>query len=175
MDKFVRIKNCQKEQGLFQLMEGRLLVRVRDVEHGYCMTQTIFCGMMEYILVRNVAAQRKTKMRKFKTGATRDTDDGKFDWEGFISPISMTFFAKYMHQHRMQADGTLRDGDNWQKGIPRQQYMKSLIRHIWDLWFTWRMYPEMEDRLVDLLSAALFNIQGMLHEIALGRDVKEDD
>ena len=114
-------------------------------------------------------------VRRFNTGATRDTDDGKFDWEGFISPIAMTFFAKYMHQHRLQADGTLRDGANWQRGIPRRQYMKSLIRHIWDLWFTWRMYPEMEDRLVDLLCAALFNIQGMLLEIALGRDVKEDD
>ena len=70
-----------------------------------------------------------TAVRTFDTGATRDTDDGKLDYEGFISPLVLERFARYMHTHRLQPDGTLRDSDNWQKGIPRDQYIKSAWRH----------------------------------------------
>lgn len=125
------------------------------------------------------AMKLDTKIRTFHTGATRDTDEGKLDWEGFISPLAMRYFAKYMHEHRHQADGTLRDADNWQKGMPRRQYMKSLIRHIWDLWTWWRQTgggfseASANARFIELLCAMLFNIQGLLHEIAMGRDVGE--
>ena len=33
------------------------------------------------------------KIRKFKTGATRDIDSGKIDPEGYISPIVIKRFA----------------------------------------------------------------------------------
>src|SRR3990167_3997901 len=117
---------------------------------------------------------KRPSIRQFKSGATRDTDSGKLDWEGFISPSAMLLFAEYMHKHRVQADGSLRDSDNWQKGIPRLQYMKSLVRHVWDLWLTWRVEPGDEMQLTDLLCAVLFNVQGMLHEIIMGRDVEEE-
>ena len=113
-------------------------------------------------------------MRKFRTESTRDDDTDKLDWEGFISPAAMLLFAQYMHRHRVQADGSLRDSDNYQKGIPRRQYMKSLVRHVWDLWRIWRVVPEAEDKLVELLCAVLFNVQGMLFEISVGRDVEDD-
>ena len=116
---------------------------------------------------------QEANTRQFETGATRDNDDNKLDWEGFISPTAMLLFAQYMHRHRLQADGSLRDSDNWQKGMPRRQYMKSLVRHVWDLWRIWRVAPEAEDKLVELLCAVLFNVQGMLHEIMMGRDVEE--
>ena len=112
-------------------------------------------------------------IRTFETGATRDTDEGKLDWEGFIHPAAMGFFVRYMQKHRHQADGTLRDADNWQKGIPRKQYMKSLVRHVWDLWTVWRTEPEMELTIIDLLCAIMFNVQGLLLEIYKGRDVGE--
>lgn len=109
-------------------------------------------------------------MRTFETGATRDTDQGKHDFEGFLSPLALERFAEYMTKHRYQADGTVRDSDNWQKGIPMPAYMKSGWRHFFDWWKLHRMSlnapltGEMEDHLEETLSAILFNVQGYLHE-----------
>ena len=33
------------------------------------------------------------KIRKFETGATRDTDQGKYDYEGFLSPVVLDRFS----------------------------------------------------------------------------------
>ena len=73
-------------------------------------------------------------MRKFDSGATRDADTNKHDYEGFYSPLVMERFGAYMHRHRVQADGNLRDSDNWQKGIPKDAYIKSAFRHFMDWW-----------------------------------------
>jgi hypothetical protein len=101
-------------------------------------------------------------MRYFETGATRDTDEGKLDFEGFLSPRVLYRFAEYMHHHRRQADGVLRASDNWQKGIPREAYMKSLTRHFMELWLCWR--EGVDETINDILCAILFNTQGLLHE-----------
>lgn len=99
-------------------------------------------------------------MRTFPTGATRNNDENKLDFEGFLSPLALERFAEYMHQNRVQDDGTLRDSDNWQKGIPREQYIKSMWRHFFQVWKSYRNgNPTAED-----LCALLFNVQGMLHE-----------
>ena len=115
-------------------------------------------------------------IRKFKTGATRDTDASKLDWEGFIAPIAVLEFVRYMHGHRTQSDGSVRDADNWQNGMPRRQYVKSLIRHTWDFWLLWRSDDEgrtqaYESRLIELLCAIWFNVQGLIYEIVIRRDV----
>ena len=112
-------------------------------------------------------------IRTFASGATRDSDDGKLDYEGFISPLALQMFAVYMHKHRLQSDGKLRDSDNWQKGIPRAQYMKSLVRHVMDLWRAWRTDGKDMNELVDLLCAIIFNVQGLLYEINIDRSVGE--
>ena len=75
-----------------------------------------------------------SKIRKFDTGATRDDDLTKNDYEGFFSPLVIEAFGDYMNKHRKQADGKLRDSDNWQKGFPYSVLMKSLWRHFLDLW-----------------------------------------
>lgn len=107
-------------------------------------------------------------MRKFETGATRDDDSTKLDYEGFLSPLVLARFAEYMHEHRYQADGEVRDSDNWQKGIPLDAYMKSAWRHFMDWWSLHRQRVKgivMPEKLVeDTLCAMLFNIQGYLHE-----------
>ena len=59
-------------------------------------------------------------MRNFDTGATRDNDDEKMDYEGFLSPIVLKEFGRYMHKHRKQTDGKFRESDNWQKGMPKK-------------------------------------------------------
>ena len=110
--------------------------------------------------------------RTFDTGATRDTDDGKLDYEAFNAPIVEREYAAYMHDNRKQVDGVLRDGDNWQKGIPRSQYMKSLIRHVMDVWHGWRQGTA-ETNMIVLLCAIRFNVNGLLYEILTGRDVND--
>jgi hypothetical protein len=103
-------------------------------------------------------------MRKFKTGATRDEDTTKPDYEGFLSPIVIKRFGEYMNKHRIQADGAVRDSDNWQRGIPKDAYIKSLLRHIMDLWLEHRGYKSREG-VEDALCAIMFNSMGYLHEV----------
>lgn len=104
------------------------------------------------------------EIRKFDTGATRDTDQGKHDPEGFLSPLVIERFNEYMHKHRKQADGNLRASDNWQKGIPKDAYMKSAWRHFLDWWKEHRGY-ESREGLQDALCALMFNVQGYLFEV----------
>lgn len=120
-----------------------------------------------------------TEMRQFEGGATRNASDHKFDYEGFISPNVLTEYAAYMHKHRLQADGTLRDSDNWQNGIPIKQYVKSLVRHTIDLWSVYRgnvrCCPDDGHKLglVELCCAVMFNVQGLLFELLNGADEAE--
>jgi len=117
------------------------------------------------------------KVRTFATGATRDGDTDKLDYEGFLSPLVLQRFGQYMHKHRLLKDGTARASDNWQKGIPQEQYMKSLLRHVFDLWAwfrTWYAPPAEEDE-EDLLCAIIFNAQGMLHEQLKGKMFNDDE
>ena len=102
-------------------------------------------------------------MREFDTGATRDSDDGKLDFEGFLSHPVLVRYAQYMHKHRIQADGGLRASDNWQKGIPQDAYMKSMFRHFMDLWACHRGRGDLV-LLEESLCAVLFNAMGYLHE-----------
>lgn len=105
-------------------------------------------------------------MRTFATGATRDADDNKIDPEGFLSPLALQAFCEYMHSHRKQPDGNLRDSDNWQKGMPVDAYIKSLLRHVLDLWLVHRGFTSAaRSNKQEALCAILFNAQGYLHEV----------
>ena len=106
----------------------------------------------------------KKEMRKFETGATRNLDDGKFDYDGFLSPLALKRFAEYMHKHRKQKDGTLRNSDNWQRGIPKEEYIKSLWRHFMEVWENHRK-GDSSKKIEDALCAMYFNVQGYLHEL----------
>lgn len=105
------------------------------------------------------------EMRNFDTGATRNVDENRLDFDGFLSPIAIKEFAKYMHENRIQADGKVRDSDNWQKGIPIDSYMKSMFRQFFDVWSNYRGAEHDED-IIKSLCALMFNVQGMIHEIA---------
>lgn len=104
------------------------------------------------------------EVRTFDTGATRDQDTTKHDPEGFLSPLVLVRYNEYMHTNRKQVDGNLRDSDNWQKGIPRNAYMKSMWRHFLDVWLHHRgMSHKAKEPLDVALCALLFNVMGMLH------------
>lgn len=115
-------------------------------------------------------------MREFNTGATRDSDDGKNDYEGFLSPLVIEAYGNYMTIHRKQADGKLRDSDNWQKGIPKDAYIKSLWRHFLDFWFLHRGHKRYdkitgkEITIVEALMAILFNVMGYAHEVLKNKE-----
>lgn len=135
---------------------------------------------MSYLEVRNAAlsepekAVLEAKIRSFTTGATRDTDAGKYDYEGFLSPLVVQRFGAYMTKHRVQPDGQLRDSDNWTKGMPRRQYLKSLLRHVHDVWMIVRGWGAQATtpNIEDALCAVMFNAMGLLHEVLIDREVK---
>jgi|SRR3989304_2499123 len=110
--------------------------------------------------------QGEVRMREFTTGATRDNDNAKHDPEGFNSPLVELRFCEYMTKHRKQADGKLRNSDNWQKGIPLDAYMKSMMRHMQDVWLHHRGYSnKAKEPLEEALCALRFNINGYLLEV----------
>ena len=115
-------------------------------------------------------------MAQFETGATRNKDENKFDFEGFLSPRVLERYGQYMHSHRSQKDGTMRASDNWQLGIPIPRYMKSLWRHFFDVWKLHRGLTATDPdsgKPVDLetaLCGVLFNASGMLHETLKERE-----
>lgn len=129
----------------------------------------------------SAARKGARKVRQFESGATRDSDDDKLDIEGFMNPSVIQRFAEYMHLHRRQVDGQMRPSDNWQKGMSREVYMKSLLRHV--VLDAWRIHREMESGtldpeeyslaaadLEDTLCATIFNAQGMLYELLVSRE-----
>lgn len=114
--------------------------------------------------------QERKPMRNFPTGATRDTDLNKIDYWGFISPKAMRSFGEYMMKHQKQADGRMRDSDNWKRGIPMDAYLRSMFRHMMDLKAILdtasidRLEGYAPDAAIELMNAILFNVQGWLHE-----------
>lgn len=115
-------------------------------------------------------------MRRFDSGATRDGDEGKLDFEGALSPRVLWAFAAYMQKHSVMDDGTTRSADNWQLGMPDDALMKSLLRHVMDLWLLHRgaavERPE-DGKQVDwddALGGVLFNASALWHNRLTGKE-----
>ena len=113
--------------------------------------------------------KRGESMRTFESGATRDDDETKSDYEGYLSPLAIRRYGEYMSSHRTQADGKMRASDNWQKGMPLFAYMKSMWRHVMDLWTLHRGH-EVNDKKdshpvseQEALCGVIFNAMGYLH------------
>lgn len=103
--------------------------------------------------------------RTFETGASRNGDDGKLDFEAYLSPQALRRYAEYMRANS-ELDGEPRTGDNWQRGIPVEAYAKSLWRHVYDVWALHRGAKPLDEThdLESALCGVLFNAFGMLHE-----------
>lgn len=102
-------------------------------------------------------------------GATRSDDANKLDFEAFLCPATLKRYAEHLHRYRLLPDGSVRDGDNWQGGVSKDRWIKSLLRHTIDVWLIHRGHDAWhEDRGVDLedsLCAVLFNAFGYLHTL----------
>ena len=68
-----------------------------------------------------------------------------------------------MLRHQVQSDGQIRPGDNWQQGIPMNDYMDSMWRHFMDVWEAHRDLGVAINQ-EEALCALLFNVMGYLHE-----------
>lgn len=121
----------------------------------------------------------KEAVRTFESGATRSSDEGRPDYDGYLSPLVIERFGEYMTKHRKQADGTLRDSDNWQKGMPLSTYVKGLYRHFMHFWARHRGWPVSDKQaaptIEDDLCAMLFNVQGYLHTLLAAKVVQKDE
>lgn len=105
-------------------------------------------------------------MRTYETGATRSTKEGKPEYEGYLSPLVIREYGRYMLRHQYQQDGNVRSCDNWQKGIPKGDYIDSAWRHFLDWWLHHRGHAgQSTENLEESLCALMFNTMGYLHEI----------
>lgn len=98
--------------------------------------------------------------RIFKTGAIRDNDAGKEDYINSVSFLALKRYAKY------QNEACERRGypkDNWRKGIPIEEYEKSMMRHL-QKYFSNKYEGTNIEPEIDHLMAAWFNLQGIAHE-----------
>ena len=97
------------------------------------------------------------EVRTFESGAIRDSLEGKESYVESISWLTMKRYAQYM----TKAASKYGRG-NWIKGIPAESYEDSLIRHI-QKYLSNKYYGTEVEPEVDHLSAALFNLQGLIH------------
>ncbi len=119
--------------------------------------------------VKNTSETSAEGVRKFDTGATRDTTEGKLDYRKALSPIVLQRYVQYLDAHRKQPDGSMRDFDNWKQGIPIEAYFEGLGRHDMAVWLLHDGFPAEDNHgpvtLEDSLCAIIFNATGWLHEI----------
>jgi len=112
------------------------------------------------------------EIRKFETGATRDTVEGKLSYVKALSPIVLQRYVQYLDAHRKQPDGSMRGFDNWKKGIPEETYLDGLGRHFVAVWLLAQGFPAKDNHgpvtLEDTLCALIFGASGWLHEILKG-------
>jgi len=135
---------------------------IHAYDNGYyvCMTAD---GKVVWLPIDN----DNKSIRSFTTGATRDTDEGKYDYEGFLSPLVIEAYAAYMNKHRVQADGSLRDSDNWQKGFGDNHLdvcMKSGYRHFMDWWKEHRGLDS-RDGIDEAICGLLFNVMAYYKKV----------
>ena len=98
------------------------------------------------------------KITKFKSGAIRDTQEGKTDYVETISFSAHRRFAIYMTEKKKKYGV-----GNFKKGIPIESYEKSLWRHVMiyfgNKYEGWNFEPD-----EDHLAAIRFNNDGIMHE-----------
>lgn len=108
----------------------------------------------------------KKEIREFNTGANRDTNEQKFEYARFFSPIVLKRYAEYMHKNRFLSNGDTREPDNWKKlfGDNHEQVcLDSLARHFFDLWLNHEGYTTKEDK-EDAICGIMFNAMAYLHK-----------
>lgn len=97
-------------------------------------------------------------MRKFNSGAVRDSEDDKVDFTETISWTAFNRYARYMTSKKKKYGQ-----GNFKKGIPIDSYERSLLRHI-DKYMRNKYEGGSDEPDEDHLSACVFNLFGLMHE-----------
>jgi len=118
-------------------------------------------------------------MRKFDSGATRDTDIDKPNYVKALSPIVIDCYVEYIGKHRKQADGSLRNWDNWKQGMPIDVYVEGEDRHHRAVWKLHQGFPAYDNHgpvtMKDSLCGVIFNAMGHLHELLKAEEQKQPE
>lgn len=96
------------------------------------------------------------KITKYKTGAIRDDRTGKPNY------LAVSFTARHRYVQYMTEMAKKYGEGNWRKGIPISSYEESLLRHI-SQYFRNKYEGASDEAEKDHLSAAIFNIEGIMH------------
>jgi len=120
----------------------------------------------------------KGEIRNFDSGATRDTVEGKLDYVKALCPLVLRRYVQYLDKHRLQSNGSMRDFDNWKKGIPREIYHSSKGRHFFADWLLEEGYKVSDNHgpvdEEEALCGELFNTMGKLREILRAKLILEE-
>ncbi|MFM9826722.1 dATP/dGTP diphosphohydrolase domain-containing protein [Flavobacterium sp.] len=100
----------------------------------------------------------KEEIRKFESGAIRDSENGKEDYIETISWIAFRRYAQYMTKCKEKYGA-----GNFKKSIPIDSYECSLVRHLQKYLANKYESQDIEKESCHLC-AMLFNIFGILHE-----------
>lgn len=100
----------------------------------------------------------KKNITTFKTGAIRDSLEGKEMYTETISWLAFRRYAQYMTGKREKYGS-----GNFKKGISAESYENSLMRHVVKYLTNKLENGDLEKR-EDHLSAIVFNVFGLMHE-----------
>lgn len=107
----------------------------------------------------------KEEIRRFATGAVRDSDKGKEDYVEGISWLALQRYARYMDSK------SLRYGrGNWIRGLTSECLIASMLRHVQKFMAEWQY--GICDEKDDHLSAVAFNLLTLMHELELHKHGK---
>jgi len=115
------------------------------------------------------------KDRVFESGASRNSEEGKLQKDRFLNPRVIHEYSKFMHNNRKTDSGLVREGDNWQAGIPIPALLGSMTRHTEDVKLHLGGYSaDADEEYLDSIFGAIFNLMGLAHA-ELNLKGKEDE
>ena len=101
---------------------------------------------------------KEVNKRRFKSGAIRDSEEGKEDYIETISWIALRRYAQYMTSKKSKyGEG------NFKKGIPTESYERSLVRHL-QKYLANKYEGQDTEKEEGHIEAIIFNAMGILHE-----------
>jgi len=107
------------------------------------------------------------QIRNFDTGAVRGSS-GKLDFVEYMSTLALGAYGEHMRKSAEKYGA-----GNWLKGIPADEYMKSLRRHLWIIDIKEQTGIQLEPE-TDHLASCMFNIMGAMHERELLKLQEQD-
>lgn len=116
-------------------------------------------------------------LRKSDTGAIRNSDVDKINYQGALSPLVLEAYGAYIQKHSLLPDGTRRNNKNWQNLFGtheehRQVCIESAWRHFLDVLMEHDGY-ESRDGIDEALGGLMFNIQA--YWFSLLKEGKDDN